>query len=271
MTYRDYFLYTNDYWNFERGFNLVKETIKPIKKKINGFNFNRYGQNGEGDPRPDPRAHISIRIDCKREEDRRKVEAKLDEIETRGNIDDWCSEENNQYDIQPMNEYLPVFHTAHETASACAMRFYEKISVNRLEYEPFNQNKTEYIKKFMPTWLKKSGFTIFSNINNSINEDAEEIAAQCAKAFSSTAKEDKITDSTLFTERLFHLFLNCICIYREELEIEGYIGTLVNIQVYDLATRDIFMNEVGQTLIISENKNNCRLISYLRRIKRAFS
>lgn len=209
MTYYDFFIYTPFYWDYNRGFEIVQELIDSVKKEINGFNFNRYGT--EGSLRPDNRVHITVRLDIKHNDSLERIERKLDEMEDQRIIEDWRSEDDN-YDIRPMRDYPPVYHTAHETSTACAFRFWSELKKDADELQQFTQNRIQYLEPFFAQWLKYSGFSLLKNLSIDINSFRNNLSRKCSKSFKKTVNKKHIgNNSALFSSRLVHLFLNCIC------------------------------------------------------------
>lgn len=254
MVYKDFFIYTTDYSNFDSGFSLVQEIVDIVRNRIRGFNFNRYPQNGEGTPpRADPREHITVRLDFKNQRDNQKVEEKLEQMKSQGEMDDWCRDEDNRYDIKPMREYPPVCHTAHETSTACAFEFYRRIRSNtkraQSEFQNFIQNKVQFLSDFLILWLKYSGFQLLHTVNVSTSDFVKEISEECASVFESTVDRSRITDKKFFTKRLLHLFLNCISItYSEEVQIVQSIASQLGFVVSDPNLYDVLCEVLGQSL-----------------------
>lgn len=253
MTYKDIFMYTSKYWNFNVGFQLVKEIVGVVKDDIKGFNFNRYGMFGEGSPPPcaDPRQHITIRLDFKNLKAIQAVEDKLNQMISDGRIDDWCREKDYPYDdygVTPFRLLDPVYHTAHDTATACAFKFYEIISNNSSEFQEFRNYKFRYLKGFLPVWLRESGFQALNSANAAVSPFKAQLTANCAEVFKEIIDKKKLTDMKKFVNRLLHLFLNCICISRSEEErILVYLGSLLGFR--GSFTYDELCERLGQTLM----------------------
>jgi len=254
LVYKDFFIYTKDYSDFDSGFSLVQEIVDVVRNRIRGFNFNRYSQNSEGSPCADPREHITVRLDFKNRRDIRKVEEKLEQMKSHGEIDDWVREEDNQYDIKPMRKYPPVYHTAHETSTACAFEFYRRIKSNtkraQSEFQNFIQNKVRFLSDFLILWLKYSGFQLLHAVNVSTTDFVKEMSEECASVFESTVDRSWITDKKLFTNRLLHLFFNCISAYPEEHQIVQSIASQLGFVVSDPNLYDVLCEVLGQSLNI---------------------
>ena len=177
-----------------------------------GFNFNRYGRNGEGDQRPDPREHITVRLDVEDTRILQEVEARLDDMKNRGEISDWCREENNPYDVTPFEQYSPDHHVAHEASTACALKFNEEMRSNPDEFRKFSANKVGFLSDFLPHSLRCCGFRILTNLPTPASQFIDNLASICAEAFRNTVRGRVIENRYVFTERFVHTFLNCICV-----------------------------------------------------------
>lgn len=249
MVYRDFFIYTTNYWDFDTGFKITQEIIDVVGNSINGYNFNRYGRYGEGSPREraDPREHITVRLDFDNKEDIQKVEDKLEEMKKQGIIDDWCQEEDNPYNILPMREYPTTYHTAHETSTACAFEFHRKSRESPSKFRNLNQDKVRYLSDFFLLWLKNVGFKLLNNITISTSDFIQKLAKDCASVFMNTVDKSRISDKQLFTDRLLHLFLNCICISREEPQIIVSIGSRLGLVVNNRDSYDAFCKTLGKS------------------------
>ena len=223
MVYKDFFLYTEAYWDFCKGFEIVQELTEAAG--INKFNFNRYGWSGEGSPVADPDEHITVRFDFNENLVTQRISAKLEEMKNYGKINNWCSEEDNIWNIEPMNRYPSVYHTAHETSTACAIKFYNEIKNNTIEFNNFKNNKVAYLQIFLPLWLKYSGFTMFNNYSANSFLFIKQLAKKCSESFRRTVDRNQISNKCTFAERLVHLFLNCITVDRsQETEILQNMG-----------------------------------------------
>jgi hypothetical protein len=216
MVYRDFFVYTQDFWNFCVGFELVEIVVNAVGNGTRSFNFNRYGPFGEGSPNADPDAHITIRFDVSTDEAIRVIKAELEEIKNQGKITSWCSEEDNIWDIEPMSRYSPVYHTAHETSTACAIRFYSELKNNVTELQSFKDNKVNYMCKFLPLWLKNSGFTLLNNSPASSSQFINALVGKCSESFKGTIDKSRLDNKYTFAVRLLHLFFNCITVDRNQ-------------------------------------------------------
>lgn len=228
--YRDFFVYTVDYLDFCKGFELVQKIVDVAEGDIKGFNFNRHSQFSEGSPNPDPDEHITIRFDVRNDQVIPRIKTKLEEIKNQEKIENWCSEEDNLWDIEPMSRYSPVYHTAHETSTACAFRFYKELKNNSSELQNFKSNKLDYLCMFLPLWLKYSGFTLLNNVSVTATPFIDNLAKKCAESFKDSVDKSRIEDKRIFAKRLFHLFLNCITV---DVNQERNILLRMNIQDFN--------------------------------------
>jgi len=260
MTYKDYFLYTEKYWDFDYGFQLVELIVDVVRSRINGYNFNRYGTYGEGSPPScaDPRQHITLRLDLKNQEAIQAVEGKLALVKADGNISDWTKEEDYPYKIRgvtPMRLLNVVYHTAHETATKCALSFYQSISSNSTELHIFQNDKIGYLSDFLPVWLEKSGFRALGGVRPDTSSFKEQLAVDCASSFSEIVDKNRLTDKKKFADRLIHLFLNCICVDTyEENDILTSLGRFLGCP----RTYDEICEILGKTLEDCQKLPTCR-------------
>ena len=112
---------------------------------MTAFNFNRYGI--EGSRHPDTRFHITVRLNVNKDEALCLIEEKLEHMKNQRTISDWRPEDNT-YDIKPMRDYSRTYHTAHETSTACAIRFWSELRKNPTELQRFLQNSNQYLEPF---------------------------------------------------------------------------------------------------------------------------
>ncbi len=204
MTYHEIFLYTAYYFDFMKGFEIVKKIIDVIPKdELKGYNFNRYGVEGE-----DRVPHITVRLDLANEIPN-QVEDLLSDMKEERIITCWRTENPL---VKPFKEYSTTHHTAHETSTACAFTFYDLMKNNRDEFQEFMNDKFRYLSHFLPLWLKKCGFRKLDNLTVSTTEFIENLAKRCSESFKNTVDKARIDNKYVFTERLIHTFNNCICV-----------------------------------------------------------
>lgn len=186
-----------------KGFEIVKAIIEAIPEgQLEGHNFNRYGEEGE-----DIVPHITVRLNL-RNEVPQEVKDLLDDMKERV-ITNWQIENPL---VKPFREYSTNHHTAHETSTACAFKFYIEMVCNRNEFKIFERDKIRYLSDFLPFLLKRCGFKKLDNLLVQTSEFVENLADRCTEAFESTIDENLINDKYLFSERFIHTFHNCICI-----------------------------------------------------------
>jgi len=208
LVYHEIFLYTNYFFDFMEGFEIVKRIIDTVPKDhLEGYNFNRYSEEG-GDRVP----HITVRLNLKNEIPG-EVISLLDDMKREGYVTCWRI--GNPY-VKPFKEYSQNHHIAHETSTACAFAFYNEMNHNRNEFQRFINDKIRYLSAFLPLWLRKCGFKKLDGVTVLTSNFIENLADKCSKAFKETVDKNRITDKYLFTERFIHTFNNCICVSLDE-------------------------------------------------------
>lgn len=205
--YYDFYVYTDEFLDFDKAFEIAKALIGCVDQEhLKGYNFNRYSVEGQ-----DRNPHITVRLDLDNENEIPKVIEKLSEMKNCEMIDDFA---DNSPSVRPLREYSINHHLAHEASTKCAFKFYEKENQNAKEFESFTIDKVAFLSEFMPLWLKYSGF-VFHGVNNvpsSSSTLVEELAEECGAVVKNFGA-NLITDINIFSERLIHTLMNCICVY----------------------------------------------------------
>ena len=235
MVYQDIYVYTMNFFNFMKGFEIVKAIIDAVPPgQLEGYNFNRYSE--EGDDRV---PHITVRLNL-RGGVPQTVKDLLDDMIGK-EISNWCIDNPS---VTPFREYSINHHMAHETSTACSFKFYEEMNRDSNEFNRFwesSNNKIRYLSDFLTIWLKLCGFRKLDHLVISTSQFIETLASNCAQAFQDTIDRTLITDKCVFTERLIHTFLNCICIsYNEEynifIELMQRVGLMQGVFLTELST-----------------------------------
>jgi len=204
--YYDFYVYTHDFADFDKAFEMVEALVEHINtKQLCGCNFNRYSSEGT-----ERRSHVTIRLDLETESQLAKVNEKLTEMRTDGIIDDFTS---NHPGVRPFREYSINHHIAHESSTKCAFRFFERRKNNPQRFREFADNKIGFLTEFVPLWLKHSGF-VFQNLSSVQRPSStlvESFVNECASIVR-TVDIDRITDFEVFSERMLHTFMNSMSI-----------------------------------------------------------
>lgn len=229
LVYQDIYVYTSNFFDFMKGFDIVKAIIDAVPPgQLEGYNFNRYSVEGE-----DRVPHITVRLNLS-DEVPQAVKDLLDDMIGR-EISYWRTDNPS---VTPFREYSTNHHMAHETSTACAFKFYDEMKRGSDEFRRFwrsSNDKIRYLSDFLPLWLKKCGFRKLDDLATSTSQFIETLANKCAEAFQDTIDGTRITDKCVFTERLIHTFLNCICISLDE-EFKIVFGLMHRVFYTELST-----------------------------------
>jgi hypothetical protein len=208
--YYDFYLYTDEFWDFDKAFEVTKTLVASVDpEQLTGYNFNRYTLEGE-----DREPHITVRLNLGSINQLSKVTEKLHEMNSNEDIDDFS--DNNPL-VRPFREYSINHRLAHEASTQCAFKFYDKKKQNQQEFQVFTRNKVVFLREFIPLWLKYSGFVFqgVANVTSSSSTLIEELAKECG-AIVGSIEVNQITDIHVLSERLIHIFMNCVCVPRNE-------------------------------------------------------
>ena len=204
--YYDFYVYTDEFWDFDKAFEVTKTLVDSVDpEQLTGYNFNRYTV--EGDDRV---PHITVRLNLESVNQASKVTAKLYKMKSNGVVADFT--DNNPL-VSPFREYSINHRLAHEAATQCAFKFYDKKNQNPGEFQAFTRDKVAFLKEFIPLWLKYSGFVFqgVTNVTSSSSTLIEELAKECGAVVGSI-EVNQITDIHVLSERLIHTFMNCVCV-----------------------------------------------------------
>ena len=208
--YYDFYIYTDEFWDFDKTFEVTKTLVDSVApEQLTGYNFNRYTVEGE-----DRTPHITVRLDLENENHVARITKKLSELRVQGTIDDFTVDNPL---VLPFREYSINHHLAHEASAKCAFKFYDKKNQNPTEFQAFIRDKVAFLREFIPLWLKYSGFVFqgVTNVTSSSSTLIEELAKECG-AIVGSIEINQITDIHVFSERLIHIFMNCVCVPRNE-------------------------------------------------------
>lgn len=211
--YYDFYLYTNEIADFDKAFELTEMVIDSVDPdQLISYNFNRYNHEGE-----DHRLHITVRLNLENADQVTNITEKLGEMRRDGHINDFT--DDNPL-VPPLRGYSINHKLAHEASTKSAFKFYNKKNRTPNEFQTFTNNANGFLSEFIPLWLKSSGF-IFNGVNDVANSNSiliNELVGECSTIVGEVDRR-QISDITIFSGRLIHLFLNCIGIARA-LEIQ---------------------------------------------------
>jgi len=216
--YYDFYVYTDEFLDFDKAFEVTKTLVDSVAaEQLTGYNFNRYTVEGD-----DRTPHITVRLNLESTNQSSKVTEKLSEMKSNGVVDDFT--DNNPL-VTPFREYSINHQLAHEASTQCAFKFYDKKNQNPGEFQAFTRDKVAFLREFIPLWLKYSGFVFqgVTSVTSSSSTLIEELAKECG-AIVGSIKVNQITDIHVFSERLIHIFMNCICVPTNE-----EIAVLINL------------------------------------------
>lgn len=209
--YYDFYVYMNEIANFEKPFEITIMLVNSVdQEKLKGYNFNRYGQEGD-----DLRPHITVRMDLENKDQTVNVLTTLNQLKLDRTISEYS---DNNPKVRPFRTYSMDHYLAHEAATYSAFEFYEIKIQNPQGFDEIWENKLEFLDAFLPRWLKYSGYLFddVNGVNTSTLTHVEEMARKCGTVVLNHVDKNMITNLSLFNERLIHTFLNCICIYPTE-------------------------------------------------------
>jgi len=208
--YYDFYIYTDEFWDFDKAFEVTNTLVDSVaSEQLTSYNFNRYSVEGD-----DRCPHITVRLNLKSVNQSSKVTEKLSEMKSNGVVDDFT--DNNPL-VTSFREYSINHQLAHEASTQCAFKFYDEKKQNPGECEAFIRDKVTFLREFIPLWLKDSGFVSqgLTGVASSSSTLIEELAKECG-AIVGSIEVNQITDINVFSERLIHTFMNCVCVLRSE-------------------------------------------------------
>ena len=203
--YYDFYIYTPQIDNFERPFEITRKLVNSVNRTLLlGYNFNRYGIEGNDD-----RFHFTVRLNLADAAQKTYVMAELKRLQNQGIIDDYT--DDNPLVIPSFRNISINHHLAHEASTQCAFRFYEKKVQNIHQFNYWWSNQIDFLTEFLPRWLKYSGYTFNKVVEVPISPVIciEELANECGTIVRQVEKST-LNDFPTFNERLVHTLFNCI-------------------------------------------------------------
>lgn len=231
--YYDFYSYTHDLGNFERPFEITNTLVNSVNKDLLlGYNFNRYSEEGN-----DRRHHFTIRLNLANASQVNVVLGQLQLLQNNGSIDSYSNNNelvNTRFRDMSINHYL-----AHETSTKCAFTFYYK-NLTSTRFREIWRDPITFLVLFLPRWLKYSQFT-FQGVNNIMPTNIkciEELAIDCG-TITQHVDMDRITDFSIFIERLIHTFFNCVSNLAIEWEVRDVVASIQGCADFETLTQGL--------------------------------
>jgi hypothetical protein len=185
-----------------RPIEVYKRFIDSIADLVSTTNFNKYSNSQQPyDPR------IEIRLNMANANDENIAVATLGTI---------SATMQSSHTIQGCDTQLrdwrePDFVTkAHETASACALTFKQRLDVEPATYTDLMSNKDDFMCKFMISLLRQAGFrpnVIWGFLRTEIPPAIINLASSCSPILVTSMENQRALAS--FVERFVHALFNC--------------------------------------------------------------
>lgn len=237
--YYDFYVYTDQFLNFEKPFEITEMLIESVDEDmLTGYNFNRYSKEGN-----DSSPHITVRLDLVNANQTAKVMVRLSTMKNNGIIDGYTH--NNPLVDTPFRSMSINHHLAHEVSTKCAFTFYEKKRHNIDSFVELYKDKVVFLTEFLPLWLKYSEYSFegIDSVSSSPLTCIDELAKECGIIVKQVDK-GRITDIFRFNERLIHTFLNCVCVsYGEEATLSSNLAVSFGYAPLDELLRDLTFNQ----------------------------